>query len=153
MDADRLHLLLNYYPMIGSIIGTLLLIIGLWRKSDKAKRISLWIFLAVAMLAFPVYVSGEINGKEMLSGMFGDAIKQHQAAGQTAFMLIEVAGIGALIGLILSYRKPEYARWFVILVLLLSTVSVFFVTKATLAGRSIKKSPGSLINQQQSLQR
>ncbi len=154
MDAYKLHLLLNHYPMFGIIIGILLLLLGLWRKSDKVKRISLWIFLVSAVLTFPVYVSGEINGSRMTDGIFGDLIKQHKNSALIAFGLIEVMGIAALIGLILLYRRPQQAKWMVLMVLVLSLASSVIITRTTLMGRNIKSGlPGSNVQPQTSFQR
>jgi uncharacterized membrane protein len=138
MDAYKLHLLLNHYPMFGIIVGILLLLLGLWRKSDKVKRISLWIFLVSAVLTFPVYVSGEITGSGMTEGIFGDLIKQHKNSALIAFGLIEATGIAALIGLILLYRRPQQAKWMVLMVLVLSLASSVIITRTTLMGRNIK---------------
>ncbi|HMS44089.1 MAG TPA: hypothetical protein PKE69_27935 [Pyrinomonadaceae bacterium] len=138
MDAYKLHLLLNHYPMFGIIVGILLLLLGLWRKSEKVKRISLWIFLVSAVLTFPVYVSGEIAGSGMTDGIFGDLIKQHKQSALIAFGLIEATGIAALIGLILLYRRSQQAKLMVLMVLVLSLASSVFITKTTLMGRNIK---------------
>ncbi len=138
MDANKLHLLLNYYPMVGTFLGICLICIGLWRKSVKMQRFCLWYFLAIALLTLPVYVSGEITGKEMVEGIFGSLIKEHKASGLITFLVIEVTGIAALIGLFLLYRRSQIAKWSVVLVLVLSLISAFLVTRTTLLGRGIK---------------
>jgi uncharacterized membrane protein len=143
MDALQVHTLLNHYPMIGSIIGMILLIIGLWRKNEKAKRVSLWIFCLVALLILPIYATGEIAGANngMTIGTAADLIKQHRATALIAFALIEATGIAAFFGLILLSRSPSRARWTVILVLVLSIASTLIVTRTTLMGRQIKFGP------------
>lgn len=108
----------------------------------------------VALLTFPVYVSGEITGSEMSGGIFGDLIKQHKDSALIAFGLIEATGIGALIGLILLYRRPPQAKWIIYFVLVLSLASSVIITKTTLMGRNIKKGPAvSDVKPQTSFQR
>jgi len=139
MDADKLHILLNHYPMIGTLIGVPLLMIGLWRKSDQVKRFSLWIFLVVALLTFAVYASGEITGSGAMNvPVIGELVKQHKENAIIAFAVIEATGLAALIGLVLWHRRPQAARLVVLIVLVLSLVSAVIVTRTTLKGRQIK---------------
>ena len=37
MNATHLQLMLNHLPVLGSAFGLVLLIFGLWRKSDELK--------------------------------------------------------------------------------------------------------------------
>lgn len=140
MDALQLHLLINHYPMILTIIGTILLLIGYWRNSDSAKRFSLWIFFIVALICVAVFGSGEVaghNGGTLVSST-GVLLRQHQEAARLAFLLVGCTGISAAFGLIMMYRKSGLARWVMLAVLVLSLVSSVIVTRTTLMGRQIK---------------
>ena len=58
MNLAHIHLLLNHFPTIGMIIGIGLFLIGLLGKSHELKEASLVVFLGIAMLALPTYMSG-----------------------------------------------------------------------------------------------
>ena len=62
METAEIHLMLNYYPLIGMVIGILLLLIGLGLKSERVKRISLAIFIATALITLPAFVTGGTTG-------------------------------------------------------------------------------------------
>ena len=64
MNLAHLHLLLNHFPIIGTIIGLGLLAASLIGKNDDLKRDGLMVLAAVALLAlkdsmgdsFPLFV-------------------------------------------------------------------------------------------------
>lgn len=62
MDVLQAHLLLNYYPAIGMVAGALMIMAGYVFRSEGIKRASLKLFIAIAILTFPAYVTGEIGG-------------------------------------------------------------------------------------------
>jgi len=53
MNLAHIHLLLNHFPTIGTIIGIGLFLVGLAAKSDDLKRASLVVFLGIALLTLP----------------------------------------------------------------------------------------------------
>ena len=58
MDLAHIHLLLNHFPVIGTIIGGGLFLISLITNSDDLKRASLVVLLGIALLSIPTYMSG-----------------------------------------------------------------------------------------------
>ena len=149
MDAFKLHLLLNHYPMIGTIAGLIVLLLGLWRKSIKLKRISLWVFFAAALVSVAVIASGEIAGRGdgILAGSTGELVRQHQESARLTFVLIGSNGIAAVFGLIMLYRGSFLAAWFILAVLILSLTASVLVTRTTLQGRNIKYGAASIADQ------
>ncbi|MBK8467531.1 MAG: hypothetical protein IPL32_17080 [Chloracidobacterium sp.] len=148
MDALQFHQLINHYPMIVTIIGMLLLILGYWRRNDKIKRKSLWIFFVIALVSVAVFGSGEAAGRDsgILVGSTGDLVRQHQEAARVTFLFIEGMGLTAVFGLIMLYRKSESARWFILLALVLSVAGSVVVTRTTLMGRHIKSGGSAVTN-------
>jgi hypothetical protein len=138
MDAYSLHLQFNYFPVIGTFAGILMLALGLWRESDKLRKTGLWILIAVAVLILPVYVSGEITGAGYPIVAVKDLIGQHRLAALPGFILIETAGLAAIAALFLNNRRPAPARRLVWLVLAMTILGSAFLVRAALVGRQIK---------------
>lgn len=140
MDSLKLHLFLNYYPAIATAAGTAFLLIGFWLKSGKAKQAGLWIILAAAIVAMPVFVSGEISGSASFAstGAVSDGLRQHKEAARPAFLLLAAAGIAALIGLILLRRKSDHARIGVLITLILGLAASGLIIRTTYIGRQVK---------------
>lgn len=149
MDAFKLHLLLNHYPMIGTIVGLILLLLGYWRKSIKLKRVSLWIFFIAALVSVAVITSGEIAGRGdgILSGPTGELVRQHQEAARFTFIVIGSNGLAAIFGLIMMSRPSYLGAWFVNAVLILSLAASVLVTRTTLQGRNIKYGAAEIAGQ------
>jgi uncharacterized membrane protein len=122
MNWAHVHLALSHLPVIGAIFGLLLLLLALLRKSEELKRVSLGVFVITALLALPVYFTGE-PAEEMIEHLPGVAeplIERHENAALFALLMAGVTGIVALIGLILFRRAETLPIWVVGAALVLS---------------------------------
>ena len=93
MTLTHLHLILNHVPVLGTVFGVGLLAFGIWRQSTELKKTALGIFVLIALVAVPVYLTGEPaeDGVEGLPGVSESIMEQHEEAAGVAF-----AGSGAL---------------------------------------------------------
>lgn len=139
MDATKLHLILNYFPLAGTIIGPIVLIYGTRWRSEKAQKIGLGIVILTAILTLVVFGTGEAAGMgaNFLIGQVWTNIQGHRASALPAFAVIEANGIFALFGLINLMREKALTQWLIIIVLLLSVASVGLTTRTAHLGRSI----------------
>jgi len=122
MNWAHVHLMLGHLPVVGTIFGVLLLLLALLRKSEELKRASLGIFVLTALLAQPVYFTGEPAEKviEHLPDVTESLIEEHEDAALFALLMAGVAGIVALAGLILFRRAGRLPGWIVGAALVLS---------------------------------
>ena len=58
MDLTHLHLLLNHVPTVGMVIALGLFLLSLIARSDHILQASLALFLGIALLTIPTYVTG-----------------------------------------------------------------------------------------------
>lgn len=139
MDATRVHLFLNYLPLIGMTLGAALVVLGLWKRSDRLDRLGLICFAITAVLVFPVYATGEIAGKgaDLLVGQVWTKVGQHRSSALLAFAAIEVTGVLALTGLITLRRGLEIDRWKFVALLFLSLMAAGLTARTTYLGRNI----------------
>jgi uncharacterized membrane protein len=139
MDATKLHLIFNYFPLAGTVIGPIVLIYGTRRRSEKTQKIGLGILILTAILTIVVFGTGEAAGKgaDLLIGQVWTNIQGHRASALPAFAVIETTGIFAFFGLINLMRKKALTQWLVIMVLLLSVASIALTARTAHLGRSI----------------
>jgi hypothetical protein len=125
MNWAYVHLALNHLPVIGAIFGVLLLLLALVRKSEELKRVSLGVFVITALLALPVYFTGEPAEEvvEHLPGVAEPLIERHENAALFALLMAGGAGVVALAGLILFRRTEKLPGWIVAATLVLSLVT------------------------------
>lgn len=138
MNPAHLHLASNHIPVLGTLFGLFLLALAAWRKSDELKRISLWVFAAVAVLAIPAYLSGEPAEEmvEHLPGVSESLIKAHEEAAEKAFTCLIILGAAATMGLVISRGGKKLPAWFSSTTLVLAlVVGGLMVWTANLGGK------------------
>src|SRR6185436_17299948 len=125
MNLAHVHLLLNHFPTIGFAFGLGLFLVGLIGKSEQLKRVSLVIFFLIAAVAIPTYLSGNA-AQEVLKerpDVSQPLIQAHEDAALLAFVLMEITGFIAWIGLWEFRLISRVARWNVASVLVLSVLT------------------------------
>lgn len=125
MSSVHLHLLLNHIPVLGAAFATLLLAFAMVKKSDELKKVSLGAFVIAALIAIPVYLTGEPAEKivEKLPGVSEAAIGRHEDAALVALIILSVLGVVAIAGLVFFRRSRRIPLWYSSVVLLLSLVA------------------------------
>src|SRR6266850_3261743 len=100
-DLAHLHLLLNHFPTIGTVLGLGLLLLGFVRKSEHLKKVSLEVFFIIALATLPVFLSGVAAQAALKNspGVSAAAIATHEDAALLAFLLMEITGVVAWLGL------------------------------------------------------
>jgi len=101
MNLAHAHLLLNHFPIIGTLIGLGLFIISLVANHDRLKQVSLALFSLLALLSIPTYLSGNAaqDAIKETPGLSMALIESHQGAALLAFVFMEITGAIALLGL------------------------------------------------------
>jgi hypothetical protein len=134
MNLAHLHLVLNHFPIIGTIIGLSLLAGSLAGKNDDLKRASLIIFAAVALLALPTFFSG-IGAQAAFRKdptVPPDLIERHEGAAILALFLMEITGALALAEL---WRRRS---WNMVAILSFSIVTLGMMTRVGNTGGDIR---------------
>jgi uncharacterized membrane protein len=108
MDLGHAHLYLNHFPIIGSIIFCIFIIFSIIKKREDFLRISLWIFVCLAIIIIPVYLTGEPAEETVLigAGIGEEIIEPHESAALVTLIIMEVLGVSSFI-LLLAFRKGK----------------------------------------------
>jgi len=140
MNYAHLHLLLNHFPIIGTIVGLGLFLVSFFGKNNDLRRASLIIFAVIALLTIPTFLSG-MGAQLMIKGTPGvsDAfIQRHEGAAMLALWFMEATGALALIGLWQFHRISRPAPWNVSAVLLFSLLTVGLMARTGNTGGDIR---------------
>ena len=124
MNWAHLHLMINHIPVLGTVFGTLLLVFGMAKKNEAIKRVSLGIFVIIAVATVPVYFTGEPAEEvvEHLPGVEEPIIEEHEEAGLISFIAVGILGV-AVLGVLWRYRHADtIPKKYVIAGLILSIV-------------------------------
>lgn len=142
MDTTHLHLLLNHFPIIGTLIGSILLFFGIIKKQENIKTVASFILFVMAILAIPVFLTGEPaeESVEKLPGVLDSMIELHEEAANIAIWLMELTGFAALIALFLQKRKQDMAKTTFFVVFILSVICFAAMARTGYYGGKIRHS-------------
>jgi hypothetical protein len=124
MSMTHLHLLLNHVPVLGTVFGVALFAFGFWRRSQQLSRAGLTVFLISALIAVPVYFTGENaeSAVKPLPGFSKTIAEEHEEIAAKAFVGILALGVAALAGLILFRGARTIPPWFGTIILFTSLI-------------------------------
>jgi uncharacterized membrane protein len=140
MNYAHLHLVLNHFPIIGTIIGLGLLLLSFGGNSGDLRRSGLIVFAANALLAIPTFLSG-FGARIMLSqdpSVPSALIERHEAAAMLSLWFMETTGALALVALWRSHRTSRPGRWHAPTVLLFALLTVGLMSRTGNTGADIR---------------
>ncbi len=142
MNFPHWHLLLNHFPIIGTMIGFALFVISFIEKNRDLRRASLIIFAAVALLTIPTFLTGVAAQQPLQQGRNASAalIQRHEGSAILSLWFMEFTGALALIGLWQMYRMSRPARWNVWAVLVFSFLTIGLMARTGNTGGEINHS-------------
>lgn len=119
MNNAHWHLVVNHLPIVGLLIGVLVLIAGLSLKKIEVQLTALGIFIFSALAAIAAFYTGEgaEDVVENLAGISETLIHKHEEYAETFYMLTLVLGGLSLLAFVTTVRNWKYAKYLVILCL------------------------------------
>lgn len=140
MNAIHFHLLLNHIPIVGIIIGILILTAGFFLKNISVKRTALAVLFFSAITAIPAFLSGERaeHLAEDIPGIAHQLIEEHEEAAAIFIWLIAVTGILSGAAFLLSFSKRKLLPILYVLVFLLAIASIAAAVQTGTSGGEIR---------------
>ncbi len=140
MNDAHLHLIVNHFPIVGTAIGLLVLIVGYLIKNQQVKATSLGIFIFSALAAIAAYYTGEDAEEivEKIPGISESLIHDHHEYAEQFFALLLILGGAALISLFLQIKKLGLAKYGYILVIILAISSLVSANYVGISGGEIR---------------
>ena len=142
MDFPHLHLLLNHFPVIGTIVGAGLFLISLLaKKTEDMRRSSLIVFVVMALLTIPAFMTGVGAQEKMVADptVSNALIQRHEGAAELAVWFMEITGALAVVAL-WQTRRPAPARSITAAILVFSFVTVALMARTGNTGGEIRHS-------------
>ena len=140
MDELHLHLVVNHLPIIFPIVGIIILLIGIFSKSEVTKRNAYVIFILGAITSIAAMVTGENaeNSATQIAGLSENLIEKHADVSEIFATLTYVLGGISLVALIASFRNLGISKYAPFVVGIFAAVSLFFAQKVGTTGGEIK---------------
>lgn len=140
MSQAHLHLVITHLPIFGSILGALVLVYGLWTKSNPTKNAAYFIFIISAIGAGISYLTGEgaEDAVENIQGVSENMIELHEDAAMYALVSLITLGIMSAIALVVTRLKTSLIKSTSIIVLIISLISFGLVARTGYLGGQIR---------------
>jgi uncharacterized membrane protein len=140
MNDAHLHMLVNHFPIVGTILGLLVLIGGLFLKNNSVKNTSYCLFIIAAIFAFFSMATGD-GAEELVEDMPNighKIIHEHEELAEKFAIILYLLGVVSIIGLITNFKKHAKANFFAYAIAVIAIVAVFFSTKVGTSGGEIR---------------
>jgi uncharacterized membrane protein len=140
MNDAHLHLLVNHFPIIGTIFGLGILIAGIVFKNNAVKNTAFVLLMVSAVFGFAAMSTGE-GAEELVEDMpsVGDKIiHNHEELAEKFILVLYITGGFALLSLIANVKKHSKAKLFTWITLLLAIVTVVLVKEVGTSGGEIR---------------
>ncbi|MEQ3663118.1 MULTISPECIES: hypothetical protein [Flavobacteriaceae] len=126
MNDAHFHLAVNHLPIVGVLIGFLVLLVGFIMKKPQIKNTALGIFIFSAVTAVVAFLTGEGAEEivENLPGISETLIHKHEEYAELFFTMMLILGGVSIITLFLEYKKLPFYKYGFVVCLLLSVASI-----------------------------
>lgn len=140
MDQTHIHLLITHLPIFGSLLATLVLGFGIWKKSSTTKIAAYYLLIISAIGAGIAYITGEAAEEtvENIKGVSENVIEQHADFAIYALIALIAVGIFSLINIYLDYKKNGFAKSATTITLVLAMISFVLVARTGYLGGQIR---------------
>lgn len=126
MNGAYLHLAVNHLPIVGVLIGFLVLFVGYIVKKPPIKTTALGIFIFSALTVIAASFTGEGAEQvvENLPGISETLTHKHKEYAKLFFTMMMFLGGASAVTAFIEFKKSQFAKYGFILVLLLSMTSI-----------------------------
>jgi uncharacterized membrane protein len=140
MNDAHLHMVVNHFPIIGTILGLGILITGIILKNNSVKNTAYVLFIVAAIFAAFSMGTGE-GAEEMVEDMPSigkQIIHEHEEMAEKLALVLYVLGVISLAGLYLNFKKHAKAKLISYAAVIFAVIGVFLAQQTGTTGGEIR---------------
>ena len=140
MNEAHLHMVVNHFPIIGTILAIGILIAGLLSKNRSIISTSYVLFVIGAIFGILSMNTGE-GAEELVEDMPGigwKIIHEHEELAEKMALLLDILGVLSLVGFYFQYKKNAKEKLVSYIILLIGIASLFVIQKVGTSGGEIR---------------
>jgi len=140
MNEAHFHLLVNHFPITGTILGLLTLGFGLLFKNETVIKTSLFLIAFTSLLAIPSLLSGEgaEEAIEDLTGVSHDLIHEHEEKGELFLKFSIALAILSLVSIWSITKQKKFKAAILWVTLGFGLATAFLATQVGISGGHIR---------------
>ena len=140
MNDAHLHMVVNHFPIIGTILGLGILIFGLSFKNNSVQNTAYCLFVISAIFGAISMGTGE-GAEEMVENMPNVGkriIHDHEELAEKFAAILYFLGVISLVGLYLNIKNNTKAKLISFLAVTIAIVGVYLATQTGTSGGEIR---------------
>lgn len=140
MNDAHLHLFVNHFPIIGSILGLGVLITGMFLKNNSVKNTGFFLLIIAAVFALASMATGD-GAEEMVEDMPSigkQIIHEHEELAEKLALVLYATGIFSILSLFATYKKNKFAKIVTYITLILALIATGLSTFVGTSGGEIR---------------
>jgi uncharacterized membrane protein len=140
MNDAHYHLVVNHFPIIGTILGLGILLAGIVLKNNTVKNVSYVLFIVAAIFAAFSMTTGEGAEKtvENFPNIGKQIIHEHEEIAEKLAIVLYALGAVSLLGLYTNFKNHSKAKLVSLLTLLIAIIGVFLAQQVGTTGGEIR---------------
>ncbi len=140
MNDAHLHLLVNHFPIVGTILGLGVLMAGMISKKDAVKNTANYLFIVGALFALASIATGD-GAAELVEDMPNvghKIIHEHEEMAENFAVVMYILGLCSLLGIYFNHKNHVKAKLVTSITLIIAVVAVVFSTLVGTSGGEIR---------------
>ncbi len=140
MNGAHLHMVVNHFPIIGTILGFGILIAGISLKNNTIKNTAYCLFVVGAIFAAISMATGD-GAEDMVVKMptvGRHIIHEHEEMAEKLALILYILGMISIIGLYFNFKKKPKANLVSYLALTIVIVAIFLGKETGTTGGEIR---------------
>jgi uncharacterized membrane protein len=140
MNDAHLHMVVNHFPIIGTILGLGILVAGMILKNNSVKNTAYFLFIVAAVFAAFSMGTGE-GAEELVEDMPSvgkKIIHEHEEIAEKFAVVMYVLGFCSLLGIYFDYKNHVKAKLVAAIVLIIAIVAVTLASFVGTSGGEIR---------------
>lgn len=140
MNDAHLHLVVNHFPIIGTIFGFGILLAGIILRNNAVKNVSYVLFIIAAIFAAFSMKTGE-GAEEMVEdfpNIGKQIIHEHEELAEKLALILYVLGVISVVGIYTNIKNHCKAKLVSFLTLIIAIIGVFLAQQVGFSGGEIR---------------
>ncbi|MCL9770238.1 hypothetical protein NAT47_07395 [Flavobacterium sp. HXWNR69] len=140
MNEAHLHMVVNHFPIIGTIFGLGVLVTGIFLKNNVVKNVAYVLFIVAAIFGAVSMATGEGAEEiaENLPSVTEQFIHEHEEMAEKLAIVLYALGLVSLIGLYLNIKNHAKANLVSYLAAVIAIAGVFIGKQTGTTGGEIR---------------
>lgn len=140
MNDAHLHMVVNHFPIIGTIFGLGILITGMILKNNSVKMVAYVLFIIAAVFAAFSMGTGE-GAEELVEDMPGigkQIIHEHKEWAEKLALVLYAIGALSLFSIFFRIKKLVFEKYTSIAIVIIAVVGIFLAKQVGTSGGEIR---------------